>query len=216
MDAFLINFGYGLMLVALIARDILWLRAILVVAQSCLSVYGGHIDNTTMMTWNAVFVVINSIQVIRILIERRPIKLDDNQEVIYQAVFSSMTRREFLVFWEIGDMKTLASGTLVHEGESPGELMLLVDGETVVRSGARVIARLGKGKFIAEMSFISGQPASADVVAVSPITYLAWSQQKLRSMRLCNPHLFIVLQGLLGKDLVEKIRALNSAIPVQQ
>jgi len=209
MDYFLINLGYGLMLVALIARDILWLRSILVIAQSCLSAYGWTVGNEMMMTWNAVFVLINSIQVIRILLERRPVTLTDEQESIYQAVFSSLTRREFLVFWEIGSMKSMESGTIVLEGETPQELMLLVEGEADVQSKGASLARLGRGQFIAEMSFISGLPASADVTVRSPSRYLAWSQEKLRSMKQVNPHLFIVLQGLLGKDLVGKIRALN-------
>lgn len=209
MDTFLINLGYGLMLMALIARDILWLRSILVTAQSCLSIYGWMIGNDMMMTWNAAFVLINSVQVIRIMMERRPITLSDEQEPIYQAVFSSLSRREFLVFWEMGSMKTKESGTFVREGETPQELMLLVEGEVDVQSKGATLARLSRGQFIAEMSFISDMPASADVTVRSPSRYLAWSQQKLRSMRQVNPHLFIVLQGLLGKDLVGKIRALN-------
>lgn len=212
MDTFLINLGYCLMLVAFLARDILWLRLILVAAQSCLSVYGWTIDNQAMMAWNAVFVAINTTQVIRILVERGPISLTEEQEAIYSAVFTSMSRREFLVFWEMGSLKRIDSGMLVREGETPEHLILLVEGEAEVRANDRVLARLGRGQFVAEMSFLSGMPASADVKVQGPVRYLAWSQLKLRSMRQVNPHLFIVLQGLLGKDLVGKIRAINTAM----
>lgn len=209
MQLILINLGYSLMFCAFMARDILWLRGIIMTAHSTLGTYAWVSGNTSMMSWNYLFVVINAVWVARILRERRPVRLDAEQEAIYRAVFTSMSRRDFLFFWETGVMKR-GAGVIVREGETPDELLLLVEGEAVVRAGGRDIARLKPGQFIAEMSFLSGHPASATVEAAGPIRQLAWSQQKLHSLQVCNPKLFMLLQGLLGRDLVHKIRASNT------
>jgi len=208
-DILVLNAGYVLMLLAFLARDILWLRALLMTGQFCVAFYGWYEGHDVIMAWNSVFGVINGAQTARLVMERRPIRLDPLQEAMYRQVFSCMTRREFLTLWEMGTLHAGRTGLLVREGLAPEELMLLVEGEVVVTSGGRTLARMRPGQFIAEMSFISGDPASADVHAASPVTFLGWSQSELRALRDRQPRLFMLMQGILGKDLVRKIRDTN-------
>ena len=78
-DLLLINLGYALMLVALLMRDILWLRIILIVAQSTLGIYGLMIHNAPVAAWNFIFVGLNVARAVRLLGERRPIHLPRDQ-----------------------------------------------------------------------------------------------------------------------------------------
>lgn len=205
-DLVLVNVGYGLMLVALITRDILWLRLILIVAQSLLGCYGVSIGSREIAWWNFLFVAINTVRAAGLLAERRPLHLPRELETIYRDVFLNMSRREFLYLWEMGNPRSVDGAQLVREGEPQRDLWLMVDGEAVVRKGGAEIARLRRGQFVAEMSFLSGEPASADVVADGPVRCLVWPQDKLRALRQLNPHLLIKLQHVLGRDLTGKIR----------
>lgn len=58
-----------------------------------------------------------------------------------------------------------------------------------------------------EMSFITGEPPTADVVAIDPIRYVAWPKAELRSFLAEHPSLRAAWQAVLGADLVGKLRA---------
>jgi hypothetical protein len=203
----LINAGYVLMLVGLLMRDILWLRLMLMMAQLLLGGYGLIRGDHYMAAWNFVFVGINLARTVRLLNERRPIHLARDQEQIYKQLFLSMTRREFLFLWEMGNPGRIDGAQLVREGELQRDLVLLLSGEVVVRKGEENLARLQRGQFVAEMSFISGEPASANVIADGRVEYMAWPQDKLRALQQLNPGLLVKLQHILGRDLTGKVKA---------
>ena len=72
------------MFTALLVRDILWLRSILIAAQTSLFSYGMAISNYAVAFWNGLFVLINIIQVARLVRERRPIDLPTDLIDIYE------------------------------------------------------------------------------------------------------------------------------------
>ncbi len=206
MEKILVNLGYFLMLLALIVRDILWLRSILMCGQLTLAIYAILVNNTNVAFWNSLFFTINTIQVIRLIRERRPIKLAEELEDLYTNVFSTMTRREFLFFWNMGSIKEISNDFLIREGRHLERLYLLLSGSVGVIKDGRNLAKLSRGKFIAEMSFLTGETASADIKANGFVRYNSWNQEKLRSLEQLNPELLIKIQNILGKDLVFKIK----------
>jgi len=206
-ELILVNLGYLLMLVGLLMRDILWLRLILMMAQLALGAYGLVRGDHYMAAWNFVFVGINLARTIRLLHERRPIHLSRDQEQIYKHLFLSMSRREFLYLWEMGNPGMSDGTQLVREGEPQRDLVLLLNGEVVVRKDGQELARLSRGQFVAEMSFVSGEPASADVIANGRVDFIAWPQDKLRTLQQLNPGLLVKLQHILGRDLTSKVKA---------
>ena len=52
--------------------------------------------------------------------------------------------------------------------------MLVVNGTAEVKRDATVIAQLERGQFIAEISYITGKTASADVVVKEKLSYMIW------------------------------------------
>ena len=70
-----------------------------------------------------------------------------------------------------------------------------------------MVATLCRGRFIAEMSFLTGDPASADVIAHGRVTYISWNSEKLKHLRTLNPSLMFNIQSVLEKDLSAKIKA---------
>jgi hypothetical protein len=207
MDRILVNLGYVFMFAAMAARDVLWLRGILALGQLSLCGYGWVSHLPPVAYWNAVFVALNLAQVARLLNERRPLRLPPELAELHRSVFSAMTSRELLYFWEMGARRDVVGERLIREGEKQKDLTLVTEGKVAVLQGGRKIAELSRGSFIADMSFMTGEPASADVVADGPVRIVSWEQEKLRSLDQLNPKLLIKLQGILGKDLTKKIRA---------
>ena len=207
----LINLGYIFMLAALAARDILWLRGLLVSAQISLFSYGLLSGNKPVMFWNALFFLINGYQVVRLIRQRSPIEIPDELTDLYEKIFSSMRRREFLYFWQMGNIHEVKHKRLISKGEPQKNLLLILSGEVHVKNGDNLIATLSRGSFVAEMSFMTGDPATADVFVPDKAAYISWDQQKLRSLKQLNPDLLIRIQNILGKDLTSKLKKDSAA-----
>jgi hypothetical protein len=207
MSAYLVHIGYALMLVALLARDILWLRGLLVCAQSTLAVYAWSIGAVGMTAWNVLFVLINTVWVIRILRERRAVELPPDLRALHHRHFAALTPPEFLRWWRQGRRETLRGASLARSGEFPESLFFVLAGTVRVSHGDRRVTDLGPGFFVAEMSLLTGEPATADAVAVGDVDVMRWPADELREIKARKPAIWIKIQSVLGHDLVEKIGA---------
>jgi len=205
---YLVHFGYLLQLFALLARDVLWLRGMLVVAQSVLAAYA-YLRGPEFMPyvwWNVLFVLINLYWVARLLRERAEVELPAELVPIHEKHFAAMAPQEFLRLWRDGRKGTMRDTQLVHEGTMPEALYFVLTGDVAVRSGGRELARLGPGSFVAEMSLLTGERTTADAFALGTVEYLAWPAATLAKLRTRNPMLWNKVQSVLGHDIVEKIR----------
>ena len=202
----IINLGYFLVLCALLARDMLWLRSILMVAQCCFVFFGIQAQIVPVMAWNAVFLAINIYMVARILQERSRIVLPIDLTDIYQHKFTNLSQREFRRFWQWGEVVEFEHGVIYREGDNTNDLMLVLSGEVHIHKQGREIARLGPGSFIGEMSFLSGHPASAEAAAEGPVRCMAWHKPSLWRLKKRNPDFMLKLQQVLSNELSDKLK----------
>jgi CRP-like cAMP-binding protein len=205
---YLVHFGYLLQLFALLARDVLWLRGILVAAQSVLAAYA-YLRGPEFMPyvwWNVLFVLINLFWVVRLLRERAAVELPAELVPTYEKHFAALAPQEFLRLWRAGRRSPQRDAQIVRADTRPEALYFLLTGEASVRRRGRELARLGAGSFIAEMSLLTGEMTTADVHAAGDVEVLAWPAADLARLRQRNPMLWGKVQSVLGHDLVEKIR----------
>lgn len=205
---YLVHFGYLLQLFALLARDVLWLRGILVAAQSVLAAYA-YLRGPEFLPyvfWNALFVAINVYWVARLLRERAAVKLPEELQETYAKHFAALAPPEFLRLWREGQRRTATDTQLIREGTRPEALYFLLAGTVAVQRDGRRVASLQPGSFMAEMSLLTGEATTADVVAEGEIQYMAWPADQLAKLRQRNPMLWSKIQSVLGHDLVEKIK----------
>ena len=194
------------MLCALVARDMLWLRALLVAAQSTLTAYAWLTERPGMAAWNALFVMINAVWTLRIIRERRAVELPPELRAIHERRFGAFTPPEFLRFWSAARDRDFSAGRIVTAGHAPPELMLVLVGEARVMQGNRTVATLRPGSFIAEMSLVADTVASADVVTLGDLRVRAWPMAEMRALRDRQPLVWSKLQSAIGHDLVEKLK----------
>lgn len=203
----MLNLGYAMGLLALAVKDVLWLRIILMLSQSSMFASALMRGNPNGAFWNFAFVLFNLYHVVRIVRERRPIELPADLADLYERVFSSMSHNEFLYFWQTGQTRVVKDEALIKKGDRQENVSLILSGRAEVVKSKGKIAELERGSFFAEMSFLTGEPASADVMAVGEVGYVSWQQEKLRNLKLLNPTLYMKIQQILGKDLVGKVKA---------
>lgn len=210
MPVYILNLAYFLMLVGLTIRSFLALRLLLISAQTIFILYGMAAQNYILLFWNSIFLCINGFQTIALWRQRRPIKLPIELEDIYDKAFITMTKREFLYFWQMGKkIKAKANTPLIEEGSQQSKLFLILEGTASVLKMGKEITKLKRGDFVAEMSFLSRLPASADVTAQSHMEFICWEKENLDSLKQINPKFYSKLHSSLSKDVVQKLHQTN-------
>lgn len=188
-------------------RDILWLRILTVIAIACMMPYYYCCSLYAPIGWNGLFAAVNLFQIGMLIMERRPVFLGEDDLRIYNMVFRSLSPREFMKLIAIAEHKAANEGLeLLRQHESVEELTLLSKGRGRVEVDGRPVAEVMPGQFIGEMGFLTEQNASASVYTSLPVEYLVWPVDKLRELFRENHTLHVKVQGILGVDLVEKLR----------
>jgi len=205
-DYYIQHLGYIFTFLALTIKDMLWLRIILAIAQILLGIYQFFIGRMDIVIWNGIFTIVNIYHIIKIIYSRKPIYIPNEIKDIYNNIFNNFTDREFMNFWSLGQYNTSNNSILIKEGEKQKHLYLILEGNVTVKRNNKILNALNRGNFIAEMSLITNEPASADIYSNNNIKYIVWQQEKLKHFEKTNKDLWIKLHNILSKDLIEKIK----------
>ena len=175
----ILNLEYALTFIALAIREVLWLRITLTAAQISLFTYHYfYVNNTSAAFWTAIFVIVNTFIIIKIIVDRRPKLIPDEIRDIYEGIFNNLSTRDFLYFWNMGTIKSDTNDFLIHSGDYQNNLLLV----------------------------LSGEPASADVRANNELIFISWRSERLKNMQHENPPFWMKLQQALSEDLIKKVK----------
>ena len=205
-----LHVGNILYLLAYSVRDILWLRILTVVATLSLMPYYFCCSGEPLyepIAWCSLFTLVNLVQITMLLLERRPVFLGEDELRLYRKLFRSLAPREFMKLVSIATWKRAAEGEkILHQGKGVSDLILISTGTGSVEIDGRYVAEVGPNQFVGEMAFLTEQDACASVIARTPLDYLALPVDELRSLFQDAPQIHVKVQGILGTDLVEKLR----------
>jgi CRP-like cAMP-binding protein len=205
----LIHVANVLYLGSYLVKDILWLRVLTVVAGGVLLGYYALLPEPlwAAITWNCVFLAINLRQIQVLLLERRPVRLTAPELALYQLAFRSFTQREFSRLLSIARWESFAPGDrFVRRGEPLDRMMVIASGCARVEVDGVAKIDLMPGRFVGEMSFLTGDKPNADVIAVQPTRVVVWPQSELRAYLGRDAELRAIVQMVIGEDLVAKLR----------
>ena len=208
IGSLLLNLGYTLNVIALAFREILWIRILLTLGYLLrfITQYN-YMSNIDASIWMIIFVIINLIQIISIINERRKRSIDSDIIDIYKTVFKSLTSYEFLIFWKKGEVKHSQKGeVIIVKDQRLKSIILLLKGKVKIQDEKKIVAYLPRGSFIGEMSFITNNKPSADVICEEDISYIEWSSDKLLKIKGDNNLFWIKIQNILLNDLIVKLK----------
>ena len=207
MDIFF-HLANVLYVVSYLVTDILWLRALAVAGglSSLTWTLTTPTPSLTFIGWTLVYNVINTVQIVRLLRERRPVMLTAEEQALYAAAFRTLTPREFQRLLSVGRWHDAqANEVLIEQGASPGRMLVLASGRAAVKVDGRAVATLGLGQFAGEMSFLTGARTSAAVEVVEPARFVSWPTDELERFLGTHSDLRAALQLVIGKDLAVKL-----------
>jgi hypothetical protein len=208
MDLF-IHLANGTFLVSFLVRDILKLRVLSVVGGFFLLAY--FLLTTPVVWpsvgWNLVFAAINGVQITRLILERRPVRLTEAEHELRSVALRALSPRELKQLAPTLSYVELPEGaTIVEEGALPKHLFVILEGVASVRRAGAEITRLSTGRFVGEMSFLTETPPRADVLASTPVRVARFESAALKALLADRAELRAAMQSILGADLSEKLR----------
>ena len=210
---YLVHFSNILMLVAYSVRDILWLRWF-AVAAALTNIPYFLVQGTILwppVLWALVFTAINLYQIAHLYLERRPVVLSSDEQKLYDLSFRSLRPREFVSLSLVGEWKNAAGGEkILTEGESVSSICIPITGSAEVRKQGERLAVLNPGNIIGTSLALSGDPSPVEVSFAEPARYMRWPLPSLRQFMDKRPDLRVTLQGLVNRDLAEKLEKLLS------
>lgn len=205
VDIIIVNIAYSLTFIALAVREIYWLRIILTLAQFGQLAHAFLRVDYSKGFWTTIFVIINIIQIIIIYLNRRDLPIPEEIKDLYENIFHTKSRREFLKFWDVGNVSQLENETIIKAGDTQADLLLILNGKADIIRDGKKITTLKRGQFIAEISYITGNPASADVVAQGELLFYTWNRDTLNKLRKSNPTTMGKLDRILTLDMAGKL-----------
>lgn len=206
IDNIVLNITYVLYVIAPLIRDELKLRVLLAVASVGFAVWATMIDSPWTVFWNVIFIGVSLYNIVRILRERRPLELGDEQENIRRRLFPEMTTRQFARFWALGDDHHAVGEQLTLLGTRVTHFWIFLDGDLRVEltDGQKAME---PGATVGGMSYVMGDdvPATASVVA-HDAQLRRWPKATLRALAHTDAELNAPFLSGIGRGLVSKIR----------
>jgi CRP-like cAMP-binding protein len=124
-------------------------------------------------------------------------------------LFSHCTTRELFRLSGLATRLTIPAGKVLARQDEPGkEFIVLVAGQATVAIDGRVVATLGPGDFIGEISLLDGGPRTATVTAESDLVAEIMSHQEFTTLLMDFPE---VTRAIL-KGVAARLRAADAEL----
>jgi hypothetical protein len=207
------NLCYLILAASYLVADLYWLRILAIVALGLEGVYfyfGSTPPLWVGIGWSVMFVTINLVQLMLMTRERLAVHLSDRELSVHRAMFPELTAVQFNRFLKIGTWHDVEDGALLAaKGQPVTELLLIASGTVKVTIGRDIVAMQQAGSFVGEMSYISGETASATVTAVGKVVLFSVARSALDRLFAHDKDVKAAFMRVIGCALTEKLKARN-------
>ncbi|MER3328461.1 MAG: cyclic nucleotide-binding domain-containing protein [Candidatus Kapaibacterium sp.] len=202
-----------LYVVAASFKKMIWLRSTLVLASIMEIYYYWNITDSPLWTdiiWSVVFIATNIWWVSVLYYEKLTLNLGEHEKKMLEITFSKMNPIHFKKLVRLGTMKVVPENTsLVKENTHINELMLITKGLVKITRNEKVLAYVKDGRFVGEMSFMSGETTTADCDTLEETEMIVWNKEILTEFLKKNDNIKKELNDVFSEDLIKKLVADN-------
>ena len=129
-----------------------------------------------------------------------------------QLKFSDLKPREAATIFKLArHLRLSESETLLKDGEKNDCLFLIVNGSCRILKNGNEITVLDAGEFVGELSFISGDVVSADVISAGTTQIMAWDRHALEPLFKRQGLYKSYVHSLCSEDIAHKLRRMTVA-----
>ena len=209
---YLVDLSSIFTLISFSVRSMLMLRILAIGAQLTFIPYCFFQPTPlwTPIAWNLLFLGVNIFNVVKLLLEKRPVIFNSEEEKLYNLEFKTLTPREFLSLLAVGEWRDGEPGEqIVIPGKQNSYVSILCDGEAIAVLEDRELAKIPEGKLLGIPSTLVGEPINIGISLSTPSRYLRWSVVQLRQFTDKRPEIRQKLQSIVSRDLVNSIKVLD-------
>lgn len=207
------HFTYLLLIISMLMRRMVTLRLLAVASGLAKIVYRAVlVVDPVSVLWEAIFVLVNVVQLLIIWYYEYHHRYSEEQQHFADNMPADVDKAALKRLLDLSDLQRHAAGdVLTREGEPVTRLLYLADGIVQIEHGGRIVAICGPGDYIGELSYLSGNPASATAVVVKPARVLAFEQSRLAAAIKGDAPLRRTLESALNRNLAGKLVRSNEA-----
>ncbi|XP_025098911.1 popeye domain-containing protein 3-like isoform X2 [Pomacea canaliculata] len=177
-------------------------------------------------SWNFAFLLLNGVQTMSLIYSIRPVRFCQELEDVYVHLFQplrvprSLYKR--LVGAEYCTLMTLNEGEFyaTQSITKTDKLGLLISGSMNAYSNRTLLHTIKAKQFIDSPEFESSNSGEekfqVSIVAGGVCRYIFWPRQSLEYLLVQEPYLANVLNIVLGRDITNKLYALNERVSAQE
>jgi len=201
--------AYMVIAISYLLTNIFWLRLAAVVGIGFEIVYfvltGSPVWPS--IAWDSVFILINLVQLAILLRDRFSLKLSADQAAFLRPIVGDLDKAQIAQLLRTAEWRTLEPETVITVEDHPvKDLTFVCEGQTAVHVRGRLVAQVGAGAFIGDVSFATGVAATATVLAEDAVRVLAFDQAKLRALCRRDEQIASALYRRIGGGLADKMR----------
>jgi hypothetical protein len=203
------NLSYLLLAASYLVTNMVWLRILAAVALSFEAIYLFVESDKPLwvsLIWSAIFIVINLVQLVLIYRERAKTRLDEAEQRLKQRLFPGLSDMDFYYLLQAAERQEISPGTaLTTQGERLNHLHFITKGRADVFVSGEVVATLGEGSLVGEVSFFRDDVATASVFARDSLHSLSLGRTQLRTLMRERAAIGVAVHESIGKDMGEKL-----------
>ena len=194
--------------------SMLWLRLLAIIAAVSTFPYFYFQAEPlwSALFWQSCFLAVNLVNLVMLLHSMRPPNFDSFETLAYELKFSELKHHEVAPILKLAQRMSLQDGQLLlKDGDSNNRLFLIADGACSIVKHGNEITQLGAGEFVGELSFISGEVISADVISVGNTKMMYWDRLALEPLFKKHGLYKSYLHSLCSVDIAQKLRRMTTA-----
>ncbi len=205
------HLSYILLIVSMLMRTMTLLRIVAVSAGVVSAIYGYFwLNDPVTVFWEIIFVLTNLVQLLILAWENQRASFNDDEQRFFDAALKGLEKAQVRRLLRRGKWQTAEAGhILITEGELVSHLLFLVEGAVRVEKQGRIVGVCGHDDFLGEMSFMSGNPATATATVSNSVRYLAFERELLKTALERDKEVRHSLESAFTRNLTEKLTKSN-------
>ncbi|RYE11424.1 MAG: cyclic nucleotide-binding domain-containing protein [Hyphomicrobiales bacterium] len=206
------HFPYALLVVSMLMRNIVWLRAIAIFAGvSRILIRSMILYDPVTVAWETALVLINVGQLLLIWWDRGQSHANEDEALLATTVLPGQPGRASRKLLKLAQWRQVEPGeTLISEGQRIDHLLFVTDGAARIEKHGALVAICSRGDFVGEMGFVSGNPATATVIADRPMRLASFDSATLKASLADHPDLRHALEASFNRNLIGKLSRANA------
>lgn len=209
-----VHLSYALVAIAFAMPKLYWLRVVAILGFLLQALYLALTTSGlyTDIQWALIFVLVNLAMLTRMTMAKS-LELPVAERALLRRVLPSLTDPQLARLASAGARREIAAGEqLTQQGASVDRLYFLLGGAADVAIDGVEVARVSSGGFVGEMSFLTGNPASATVRMAFAGAALVFPRGALERLFARDEEMRAAFQTLIGADLADKMSRANQAL----